>query len=310
MRKIVFLAVFASMVSAAVAQDNMMNKRGNPILPEAGDYSIGIDAVPFIDWAFDKTRVQSSFGVSSAGNAVSAQMPMTFVGLYMKDANTAYRGKVGINFNSHSTDHLVSVNNDSTEGSSHQVTDNIKTSGFGITLGAGIQKSRGKGRLHGIYGAEAMIGFGSGTKTTYSYGNNWILDANHTNGTSTVNPFVAPGQSNHIDAAGNNEVVNTSRVTEQKNGGSFGFGIDGFVGVEYFLLAKMSVSAEYNWGIMLSSSGEGSTTTESTVAPTGTSTTYTLRTTESKSGKSSDFNVGNGDINSSSTGSIVFHFYF
>jgi hypothetical protein len=72
----------------------------------------------------------------------------------------------------------------------------------------------------------------------------------------------------------------------------------------------MSVSAEYNWGIMITSSGEGSSTEESTVAPVSPSTTYTIKTTETKIGKSSDFNIANSDINTAGTGSIVFHFYF
>jgi len=303
MRKIVFLAVFASMVSAAVAQDNMMSKKGTPILPEAGDWSIGIDAVPFIDWAFDKTRIMSNTTASSAGSAVSAQMPMTFVGLYMKDANTAYRAKLGINFSSHSEDHIIAANNLTSSPSSYpndtKVTDNIKTSSMGITIGAGIQKSRGKGRLHGIYGAEAMIGFGGGTKTTYSYGNNFILAPDTAANQGSANVYTSTG-----------EAYVSSRNTETKSGSMFSFGIDGFVGVEYFVLAKMSVSAEYNWGISISSHGEGEITNESTVAPVAPSTSYTTKTTTNKTGKSSDFNVGNGDINSSSTGSVVFHFYF
>jgi len=306
MRKIVFLAVFASMVSAAVAQDNMMSKKGTPILPEAGDWSIGIDAVPFIDWAFDKTRIMSTSGVTSAGSAVSAQMPMTLVGLYMKDADMAYRAKVGINFASHSEDHIIYANITNSTGTAPStpvyVTDNIKTSSMGITLGAGIQKFRGKGRLKGIYGAEAMIGFSGGTKTTYAYGNSFILapDTAFYQGQANVYSSTAPG----------NEAYVSSRTTENKTGSMFSFGVDGFVGVEYFMLAKMSVSAEYNWGISISSHGEGETTSEMTVAPVSPSTSFTTKTQTVKSGKSSDFNVGNGDINTSNTGSIVFHFYF
>lgn len=305
MRKLVLLAVLTSMISVAYAQDAMVNKKGVPILPEAGDWSIGIDAVPFIDWAFDKSRIMSNTSVTSAGSAVQAQMPMTLVGLYMKDANTAYRMKLGINFSSHSEDHIVGANNLTSNPTAYpnenKVTDSKKVSSMGITLGAGIQKSRGKGRLHGIYGAEAMLGFGGGTKTTYDYGNSFIL---------LPDTAAQQGNANMWNYTAGSEGYDDSRVTESKTGSNFSFGINGFVGVEYFLLAKMSVSAEYNWGIMISSTGEGETTTESTQPGAASTDPYTVKTTTSKSGKSSDFNVGNGDINTSSTGSIVWHFYF
>jgi hypothetical protein len=313
MRKLLLIAMLTSFISVAYAQENMMSKRGTPILPEAGDWSIGIDAVPFIDWAFDKTRIFSNTGVTSSGGAVTSQVPMTLVGLYMKDANTAYRARLGLNFNSHSTDYTIHVNNDSSDAGSHEATDNIKTSHMGIMLGAGIQKSRGKGRLHGIYGAEAMIGFDGGTKTTYDYGNAFILDsatAAH-GGDLTYNAGIGQANIYSATAPGNTTAANT-RTTESKTGSGISFGVDAFVGVEYFVAPKMSVSAEYNWGIMLSTHGEGETTSEYTVANTSTSTVYpySVKTNTSKSGKSSDFNVGNGDINTSSTGSIVFHFYF
>jgi hypothetical protein len=310
MKKILAIAVLTSMVSMAVAQENMMSKRGTPILPEAGDWSIGIDAIPFIDWAFDKSRIMSTSSASSASGAISAQTPMTFVGLYQVDATKAYRARVGINFTSTKQEYNVTINNDTVTASNHTVVDEIKTSNMGITLGGGLQWRRGKGRLHGIYGVEAMIMFNGPTKREYTYGNAFITD--------TTQPWQdqQEGEANFIvvDSAGNASVMmdGTSRVTESETGGGFGFGIDGFVGVEYFFAPKMSVSAEYNWGIMISSSKEGTTTTESTYNPVTGSQAVAIRTTESNSlvGKRSDFGVRNGDIGTSSTGNVVLHFYF
>jgi hypothetical protein len=303
MRKLLFVVVLTSFVAAATAQDNtMMSKRGTPILPEAGDWSIGIDAVPFVDWAFDKTRVFSNTGVTSAGGAVNAQAPMTFVGLYMKDANTAYRARVGINMMSNKQEYNVMINNDSATGSTHSVLDEVKVSQFGITLGAGIQKFRGKGRLHGIYGAEARLMFSGPQKTEVTYGNAFVTD------TTNVNL----GDAFSINISDTTAGYTSSRITEMETGGGFGFGINGFVGVEYFFAPKMSFSAEYNWGIMISSIKEGTTTTESTYNPSATSSVIAVRTRTdaSMTGKNSQFNIMNGDINTSGTGNIVFHFYF
>ncbi len=304
MKKIALLAIGTCMFIASTQAQELMSKRGTPILPEAGDWSIGIDAVPFIDWAFDKTRIMSNTGVTSAGGAVRAQEHMTLIGLYVKDANTAYRGKVGINFSSHSEDHIVDANFTTATPPANpaSVTDNVKKTSMGITLGAGIQKSRGKGRLHGIYGAEASISFNGSDKTTTEYGNAFILDTTAASNQGTANTY------NGSTSGG--EGYTNSRELENKTGSSFSFGVDGFIGVEYFFAPKMSFSAEYNWGIMISSSGEGETTTESTSQATPGSQIWTVTTSTSKTGGNSDFNIGNGDINTSSTGSIVFHFYF
>ncbi len=304
MKKIVLLAIGACMFVATTHAQEMMSKKGTPILPEAGDWSIGIEATPFIDWVFDKTRIMAPFGVSPSSAGVRPQQDMTFVGLYMKDANTAYRGRVGINIKSHSEDHIISANYSTPAPpvTPVYVTDNVKVSSMGITLGAGIQKSRGKGRLHGIYGAEAMISFSGSTTTTTSYGNAFVSD--------TAAGATHTGLANTYNGSTGSEGYTNSRTLENKTGSGFSFGVDGFVGVEYFFAPKMSFSAEYNWGISLSSTGEGSTSTESASQSTAGSQLVTVKTTDTKSGGSSDFNIANGNINTSGTGNVVFHFYF
>jgi hypothetical protein len=302
MKKIVLLAIGTCLFAATTQAQELMSKRGTPILPEEGDWSIGIDAVPFVDWALDKSRIFSNTGVTSAGGAVRAQEDMTLVGLYMKDANTAYRAKVGINFKSHSDDFIIFSQN---AGPGSTVTDTKKTSSMGIKLGAGIQKSRGKGRLHGIYGAEAVINFQGSSKTTYEYGNAFNLtDSSATLATQIGNALVyddtQPGDTNHV----------SSRTLEDNTGSSFMFGIDGFVGVEYFFAPKMSVSAEYNWGIFLTSGGEGEKTGEETYQVSTASQVRAVRSTSTKTGGNSEFRVGNSNINTSGTGNIVLHFYF
>src|SRR5258708_34424087 len=102
MKKIFLTVALLTAIISVKAQDNMMSKKGTPILPEAGDWSIGIDASPFIDWAFDKTKIMAPNNQQiSADDAVFSQKDMTLVGLYMKDANTAYRGRVRIGSTSH-----------------------------------------------------------------------------------------------------------------------------------------------------------------------------------------------------------------
>src|SRR4051812_11470741 len=99
MKKILLSISLASLMFAATAQENMMSKRGTPILPEAGDWSIGFDATNLLHYAGNL--------FSQAGNNSSTlgpQQTMTIVGLYVKDAETAYRARVGINFGSATAD--------------------------------------------------------------------------------------------------------------------------------------------------------------------------------------------------------------
>ena len=124
-------------VTAMNAQD-CKTKNGTPVLPEAGEFSIGIDAVPVLNY----------FGnlFTEAGNtaAVGYQQANTITGTYMKTANLAYRGKLRIGLNNSSVD-------------------SVDTQSTNITVGGGIMKYRGKGRLQGYYGAEAGVNTSSGS---------------------------------------------------------------------------------------------------------------------------------------------------
>jgi len=279
MKKLILSAALATAMIGANAQD-MMSKKGTPILPEASDWSIGFDAAPLLGYFGNLFN-------NTVDNSVSAayQKNMTLVGKMMKDENTAFRAKLRIGFGSASTDNLVNQDG-STATPVPTVSDTRKVSSMNFTVGAGIQKFRGKGRLKGFYGAEAGIGLGSG-KTSYTYGN--AFSSTNT-GPTTTTDF-------------DNEISGSvgSRTTESKNGSTFNFNLRGFIGVEYFFAPKMSLGAEYGWGFDLSSTGEGESTTEA-----WDSVNNGVRTTTSKSGKSSNFNL---DVDNAS-GQIVLSMYF
>jgi hypothetical protein len=149
------------------------------------------NSAPGFDWAND--------------NVITGKM--------MKDANTAYRVRVRIGYNS-------TTDNDYSDPATGGVSVERKTTSMDISLGAGIQKYRGKGRLQGIYGAEASLGLGSGTES-------WDSDA---------------------------------LKADVTVGSTFGFGVRGFIGAEYFFAPKMSLGGEFGWGLGISSTGETETT--------------------------------------------------
>ena len=274
MKKLLITAALASTSIFAGAQD-MMSKRGTPILPEAGDWSIGADATSLIQY-FGNLFTDANNDNSS----LNSQVPQTLVGLYVVDENTAYRMKLRIGFGSDKMNNMV-LDDNSTDPTA-TVTDELKMSGTNFTIGAGLQKWRGKGRLKGIYGAEAGIGIGS-SKDTYTWGN--ALTAANPDPTST-------------DWSNMSEGPMTTRITDSKSGSTFSINVNAFIGAEYFFAPKMSLSAEYGWGLLFSSTGEGEDTYETF---NGTSVT----TTTAKTGKSSSMNLDVADI-----GSIVLHFYF
>jgi hypothetical protein len=289
MKKLFVTAVLTSMMFMANAQE-LMSKKGTPILPEAGDWSIGASADPILRYfgnIFNKDNNNNTL--------LSPQHPLTLVGLYVKNDKTAYRIKVRLGYNSSSQNNFV--NDDAFTGTppAPKVTDTRKTTAVNIGLGAGFQKTRGKGRLHGIYGVEAGLAVGT-SKNTYDYGNK-MSSANSTPQSTLVN---SDGEWMDTSGTGTFDVGQvSSRVKELKKGTTVEIGVTGFAGIEYFFAPKMSLSAEYGWGIMLNTSGEGENTNETLDS----SNNLVSRTT--KTGKGSNFSLDVRDI-----GSIVFHFYF
>ena len=83
---------------------------------------------------------------------------------------------------------------------------------------------------------------------------------------------------------------------EEKQSGTFSFGLMGVAGVEYFVLPRLSLGMEYTWGLLFASNGESETTTETAA---GENTTV-------KGDKSSDFSLDTGN----NAGSIRLMFYF
>lgn len=150
----------------------------------------------------------------------------------LKDSNTAYRGAVRIGFTSVSSDSLYQ-NSDG-----DIIEDKIKDSDMNIVLGVGLEKRIGSTRVVGVYGGEAGIMFGS-QKRKWEYG-------------ESAGAFPRP--------------------VEAKEGSTFGLYAAVFGGVEWFFAPKMSLGAEYTWGLAFASTGKGEVTTETTDDSTTTET--------------------------------------
>jgi len=239
MKKITF-ALIALVFAISLNAQELTTKKGMPILPQVGDFSLGIDATPFLFYIGNMVNMNSN-NTPPTWN-YSANNPFQFTGKYMVNNHTAYRGifRIGITSNKYKA---YSIKDEQADPAI-TVEDSYKDFRSFIGLGAGMEKRRGKGRLQGIYGAMGMISFGS-RKESYSYGNTF----------GTFNR--APTRHNF---GGNNQ--GNTWVLENKVGTTFGIDVWAFVGVEYFFTAKMSISGEFKYGLSYEVAGDGNSKIE------------------------------------------------
>lgn len=279
-----FVAALALGMTTAFAQD-LTSKKGEPILPEAGDWAIGVDATPFLSYfgnMLNGTANQSPFGwnYTNSGNMITGKM---FVSETM-----AYRGMLRIGFGSNTWTNPL-VDDASTSTPVGMTEDELKSSYNFIGLGGGLEWRRGKGRLQGYYGGMLMFSIAGG-KDTYSYGN--AFSSTNTAPTTT------------IDFMTGATAPSGTRTTEMKYGSTIAFGLRGFVGAEFFVLPKISVGGEFGWGVAFAKTGAGTQTSESW---NGTGTT----STSSDTGTSSSFAI---DTDNSAFGlapaAVLIHFHF
>lgn len=255
MKKFTLFVAALFIAGAANAQD-MTSKRGVNILPEAGDISISMSANPFLNYV---GGIMSNTGSNSGNAAVQFLNGWNLIqGRYFLDETKAIRAGLRIGFGSTSEDVNV-TQTDGTATGTFVETDN--TSSNNIWLTGGLEFRRGNyGRFQGYYGGELIFGI-SGNNTT----------------DETILPDATPG---------NNTVNGYKRTVETTAGSTLNLGLQGFIGVEYFLAPKVALGGEFSWGFLLTTTGEGEVTTSNTTPNTPTTTT--------KTGRSSEFKIDTG----------------
>ncbi|HEY3405283.1 MAG TPA: hypothetical protein VGK59_17985 [Ohtaekwangia sp.] len=282
---VLFLSVASLSAMAQDAPEPLKSKRGELILPQTGEWGLGIDATPFLEY------FGNFFHGEDYNNAPSFNSPdnLALIGKYMKDNNTAYRVRFALNRSSETGKNLV-FDDSNEDPEPKYVEDKVVASEINVLLGAGLEKRRGNGRLQGIYGAEVAIGISS-AKNKYDYGNSFDEDDNGNNPTFTV-----------WDGVFADFVTNDSeRVTEEKSGTQFGFGVNGFIGVEYFIAPKISLGGEVGYGINLRTNPKGETSVQY----------FDFVDDELETETTESYNsTGSFDIGTNTFGSINLIFYF
>jgi hypothetical protein len=227
---------------------SLESEEGVPILPEEGDWSLGISANPFLNYLgnfFNQAGNNQSPSVNFVQNPFNQ---LALFGKLVKDENTAYRGRFQLNVGS-TGENRISVKDELPAPSTpNYVTDKRNRTDVGILLAFGLEKRRGAGRLQGVYGGEFLIGFASSSEK-FTYGN------------AITNQFQNPTTSSFAPTS-NNILGGGGRVTQFKYGNKFMVGARGFIGVEYFFAPKMSIGGEFGYAFTVITAGKGSTTSE------------------------------------------------
>lgn len=274
----------------SVSAQTLVSKKGIPILPQKGDFAIGVCATPFLDFFGNVAKINSGAAFASPATW-TALTPNTIYGKYFLTDNMAVRGKFRIGKNSTTiTQNSLKTIQPAAPAAAEYVEDKWTRSTTDIVFAAGIEKRRGYGRLQGFYGVEAEISLSNGVKNSYEYGNAIVSAA-------------APARTNFVPFGSNPNIIGTSYVTEHSHGTVFGFGVGAFVGVEYFFAPKMSIGGEFGWGIGINQGAVTGTEETVTEAWDGVS---AVKSTTTPQGKTTSFN-----IDTKQTGGnifLLFHF--
>ncbi len=320
MKKSITLIALAFGITSAFAQD-LTSKKGEPILPEAKDWGLGIDATPLLLYAgnfFGKT-VSNTPPTWNYNNSTYLQI----TGKMFKDAQTAYRASIRLGFGGAGTvrknvNPLPAAAGTSVTGypaQPTQVENSWTNSATNVGFSVGYEKRRGKTRLQGIYGAELGFSF-SGGGDQFKYAN--ALTAN---ATASLQVDVSPadafaGATNTISSlASGIPGINGAgaRMISYAQGLTFAFGLRAFIGAEYFFMPKMSLGGEFGWGVAFSSTGPSTTVWESIGNGTAPATPPdAVGTTTIKGVASSQFILDNNNNNSiwGPSGALKLNFHF
>jgi hypothetical protein len=314
MKKTILLVALTCGISGAFAQD-LTSKKGEPILPEAGDWAISMSADPIFTYlgnAFNGSQFHPGPNTNFLGN-------QTIIGKKFIDEKNAYRVIVRLGFNAVTDKNLVIDDAQTGQVISFpdqqgRVEDKRSTKNTHIALGLGKEMRRGKTRLQGYYGADALIWLSS-MSTKYTYGN-IMSDANvasTTGGATTTTPTTTDFTKLDPDGTFKEGPV-AVRPIKQKSGLTFGIGVRGFIGAEYFILPKISVGAEYGWGLGFQLSTKGKVTTEEQGgSPNAVAEIERQTSGSSRFGFDTDINQGNifgfgSAASGTATLKVTFHF--
>lgn len=287
-------------------------------LPKAGDWAIGIDMQPvyrFIGNMFNGYATDgAALGVANTLNqfggedAIHLTNGVTIMGKYMLDNTTAIRINLGIDKGvdkhyEYRPDDKAVFENPLSEA---KVEDYYKRNLAKYSIAAGIEFRKGKNRIQGYYGADLLLGLAK-DRYDITYGNAvtelnqtptrevWIVDAT----------LPAGGYWHSYNDKGlgvHNAPYWTQSYLKESYLKTVTLGIAGKLGVEYFIVPKLSLGGEVSL-LMAKEFHKGSYTKSEGYNPT----TEQVEThTELVNPRNSQFYLGTTNLG----GKLFMMFYF
>lgn len=270
------------------------NKNGFKILPEEGDIALGFDAVPFINFGLNAVNIMNDTGDGATHPGFVNGFNQNIVAKYYYSNDLAFRARLGINSLRTSTKFYGDDPLTPSSPNPEEVLLMTEVEAGGeYTLALGAEFRRGHNRLQGFYGGELFTGIANNRVV-----NNYEIEYNVT---AQDSGYVTPGE---------------TRLLQQKTGTQFIFGARGFLGVEYFILPKISLGAEFGWALGLRTNPRGSAVVETWgVKPGDDPASDPISFTTEAGGPTGGLDLGTGvDLGNPLFGagsaalSIIFHF--
>lgn len=283
MKKVLLVVVCSFLFFGVNAQDEpLTGKKGQLILPESGDIGLGVNMIPFFNWFGNSFNNNSNNLYASSNKFFNVFGNSVLMGKYMLSEKTAVRVHFGFNLSSISENEYI--RNNASNNPMDMVLDTRTADQGHYTLALGYEMRRGKGRIQGYYGVDLILRLQQSTGYTYSYGNGYS--------NSNLVPTSYDWGTNLND---NQRVVADGSTT------TFGVGVRGFVGVEYFVAPKLSLGVEFGWGVALNSTFESTASSEYFDIATG-----EVGINNTTQGASTAFSAGVDNMN----GAVFMFFYF
>ena len=233
-----YILIFALCV-LSLANVKAQEETKKVYLPEQGDFAISFDATPVLKYVGNifngntNNTLENLSGTPITANGIenfkidNITPDVSIIGKYMITDNIALRANIGVQLRSmtknvYVADDLENIFNPLNEKKLID-TRYDKMNGFSAILGADYHK--GNSRIQGIFGGGIIFGFNN-VKSEYSYANAMTV--------LNQNPSSAW------------DLTNGHRTLSEVTNNNFFIGFAGNVGVEYFVMPKVSLGAQVN----------------------------------------------------------------
>ncbi len=258
------LILCLGVVAAQEAQNQGDSKETKRYFPKQGDYGLGIDASPVLDF------VGNMFNASTDNQSASRWQRAVDIGIfgrYFITDNSAIRVQLQFPTGSdvrEERNHLEDEAGREQPGINNALVEDClvfrKTE---YLFRAGYMRTRGKNRLLGYYGGDLAYGFDR-MNTTFHYGNRMNTE-NPTPKTTKSRRYKRGGQEqfgHYLFDKSAPLTTDAERTLYEDNGIRHKLGIDAFAGVEFYFIQNACIGFQVGVECMMEFAGKGLRRTE------------------------------------------------